>query len=429
MIAGLGRTGEAVARFLHARGDAIVLTDDRLAGSPLPALKDISGDDLVVPIRRDVLAGADLVAVSPGVPLSMPALAELPREKLTSDLLLFREKAAAPVVGITGSNGKSTVTELVGLMAADQRGDVAVGGNIGTPCVALLDEEVGLYVLELSSYQLELADDLPLAVATILNLSPDHLDRYPSLDAYYAAKANILRHAGKVVLGRDIVGRFDIDCVTFGDDVPPRLEDFGLRDDEGVTWLVRGNDRLVRLDALALPGRHNAINTLAALAIATEAGLELQACLAVARRFTGLPHRTERVAMQAGITWINDSKATNPGATLAAVTGLAADRNLVLILGGDGKGADFSPLVEPVSRHAHDVIVLGQDREAIASTLEDKVPVTRCTTLEEAVAVAADVAVAGDIVLLSPACASTDMFSNFEERGTRFADLAREVAA
>jgi UDP-N-acetylmuramoylalanine--D-glutamate ligase len=347
--------------------------------------------------------------------------------KLSGDIDLFARYAKAPIVAITGSNAKSTVTTLVGEMAVAAGKKVAVGGNLGTPALDLLSDDVELYVMELSSFQLETTDQLNAEVATCLNLSEDHMDRYADLPAYHLAKHRIFRGARQVVVNRDdalsrpLVAD-QLPCWYFGLGKPD-FKRFGLLEENGEKHLAFQFDTLLPVRELKIRGAHNQSNALAALALGHAVGLPMEAMLATLRQFAGLAHRCQWVGERQAVSYYDDSKATNVGAALAAIEGLGADiaGKLVLIAGGDGKGADFSALKAPVGRFCRAVVLLGRDAELLADALGDAAPLIRVKTLEEAVARAAELAEAGDAVLLSPACASLDMFKNFEERGRLFA--------
>ncbi len=428
LVVGLGRTGLSVARFLAARGHQVAVTDTR---PEPPGLDEIrrSLPDVALFLGgydADAFASAEQIVVSPGVPLGHPLIAEARCRgvEVIGDVELFARVAQGPVIAVTGSNGKSTVTRWVADMARRAGREVRAGANLGTPALDLLQGgEPDLYALELSSFQLEAIESLRPVAAVVLNVSPDHLDRYRGLPEYAAAKARIYRHAAMQIVNRDdplAAGLADParPCVGFTLGVPAG-KDFGIRQREGEDWLVRGEDWLLPASAIRLAGRHNRANALAALALAQAAGLPMPACLDSLREFPGLPHRTQWVGRRAGADWYNDSKATNVGATLAALEGF--DRPLVLIAGGQGKGQDFSPLREPVCSRVRTLILMGQDADALAAAIGDCVPVARAGDMTAAVRAAAECARPGDAVLLSPACASQDMFRDFEQRGEQFA--------
>lgn len=426
VVVGLGKTGLSLVRFLARQGVAVAAVDTREQPPELAQIRaefpqvQLHCGSLVTPL----LAQAQTLYVSPGLALATPQIQrEIERGvQISGDVDLFLQHAKAPVIAITGSNAKSTVTTLVGLMAAQAGLKVGVGGNIGTPALELLEQPADLYVLELSSFQLETISHLQPKVATCLNISADHLDRYRDLQHYTEVKLEVYAQAEWAVINRDdaaaqpeaLTGK----TLSFGMSEPQNDHEFGLRDG----WLALGSEHLLPVGKLKIPGKHNQANALAALALGTAAGLPMPAMLDALQAFTGLPHRCQWIANKQGVNWYNDSKATNIGATLAAIEGLASDNSkLVLIAGGDGKGADFTELAEAVSQHCRALVLLGRDadliRDALAAT---GVPAVKVATLDAAVATAADLAQAGDSVLLAPACASLDMFKNFEQRGELF---------
>ena len=431
IVVGLGKSGMSLVRFLAQQGVRFAVADTR--ANP-PELETLKRDYPQVEVRcgeLDVnfLCRASELYVSPGLAVATPALAEAAARgvKLSGDIDLFARHAKAPIVAITGSNAKSTVTTLVGEMVVAAGKRVAVGGNLGTPALDLLADDVELYVLELSSFQLETTDQLNAEVATCLNISEDHMDRYSGLPAYHLAKHRIFRGARQVVINRDdALSRpliaDQVTCWEFGLGKPD-LKRFGLLEENGEKSLAFRFETLLPVSELKIRGAHNQSNALAALALGQAVGLPMETMLATLRQFTGLPHRCQWVGERAGVNYYDDSKATNVGAALAAIEGLGADiaGKLVLIAGGDGKGADFSALKTPVARFCRAVVLLGRDAELLAEALGDAAPLVRVKTLEEAVQRCSELAEAGDAVLLSPACASLDMFKNFEERGRLFA--------
>lgn len=428
MIIGLGKTGLSCARYLSALGYAVAVTDSR---DKPPALEQVREElpDVAVFVggfSEAALAHADLVIVSPGVPLHDPFVQRVRHSgvEVIGDIELFARVATRPIVAITGSNGKSTVATLFARMAESAGRRVGLGGNLGKPALELLeDDELDLYVLELSSFQLESTRSLRAAAAVILNVTPDHIDWHGTMDAYAAAKGRICEGAAVCVFNRDdewssrLVGS-DRDAVSFGMDMPERSIDFGICTHDDHEWLCRGSEALVSVRDMLLSGSHNHANALACLALGHAIGLEQQPMLDALRRFTGLPHRMQWVAERNGVIYINDSKGTNVGATLAALRGTS--RPLVLIAGGDGKGQDFSPLAEALRERVRHLIVIGKDGDAIAALSADKPASSKASDMATAVARAAEVAQPGDMVLLSPACSSLDMFAGYEVRGEAF---------
>lgn len=439
IIVGLGVTGLSVARYLAGRGLPFAVCDTRANPPGLDQLQRFApmADLYLGELDAELLCSAGELIVNPGIALSTPAIQAALQAgvSVVGDIELFAREASAPVVAITGSNAKSTVTTLVGAMAEQAGKRVAVGGNIGTPALDLLDEQPELYVLELSSFQLETTQALNAEVATVLNISEDHMDRYADLAAYHLAKHRIFRGARQVVVNRDdalsrpLVAD-QLPCWSFGLSRPD-FKGFGLIEQDGEKWLAFEFKALLPVSELKIRGAHNQANALAALALGHAVGLPMPAMLQALREFAGLPHRCQWLGQHAGVDYYDDSKATNVGAALAAIEGLGGDLQgkQVLIAGGDGKGADFSALVAPITRHCRAVVLLGRDAPLLEQVLGAHVPVQRVDTLEQAVTAAAALARPGDAVLLSPACASLDMFRNFEERGRLFAAAVGRLPA
>ena len=432
LVVGLGKTGLSAVRALRSLEAEVAVTDTR---PEPPGLAELERAFPTVPcylggFPAAVFANAQRLLVSPGVPLQTPVIAVAAARGVPvwSDIELFARLAQAPIVAITGSNGKSTVTTLLGLMADRAGIPVAVGGNLGTPALDLLTQPgVDLYVLELSSFQLASTHSLNARAATVLNLSPDHLDWHLDLDAYRRAKQRIFRGDGTMVLNADdpaVAAMAESGRRTlYFTLVPPGPADFGLRQRDGERWLSRGEDGWLRAEELNIKGDHNLANALAALALGYALGLKREPMLEALRDFAGLPHRTQLVLEHHGVRWYDDSKGTNVGATLAAVQGLPG--RLVLIAGGEGKGQDFGPLGAALAPKVRALVLLGRDAPAIAAAVAGRVPVHPADSMAGAVAAAARLAEAGDSVLLSPACASFDMFRNYEERGQVFAAEVR----
>jgi len=431
IVVGLGKSGMSLVRFLAQQGVRFAVADTR--ANP-PELATLQRDYPQVEVRcgeldADFLCRASEVYVSPGLALATPALqaAAARGVKLSGDIDLFARHAKAPIIAITGSNAKSTVTTLVGEMAIAAGKRVAVGGNLGLPALDLLAEDVELYVVELSSFQLETTESLNAEVATCLNLSEDHMDRYADMQAYHLAKHRIFRGAHQVVINRDdalsrALVADQLPCWTFGLGKPD-FKGFGLIEQNGEKCLAFQFEALLPVSELKIRGAHNHSNALAALALGHAAGLPFAPMLEALKNFTGLAHRCQWVGEVRGASYYDDSKATNVGAALAAIEGLGADicGKLLLIAGGDGKGADFSALRTPVQHFCRAVVLLGRDADRLAATLDGAAPQIRVSSLDEAVQACAGLAEPGDAVLLSPACASLDMFKNFEERGRLFA--------
>jgi len=435
LVLGLGDTGLSVANWVKAQGGGIRVADTR--ASP-PHGGELAQDDVVTGrFKLSLLKNVDLVCVSPGLSL-LEDLIQAAIAKgipVVGDIELFAWAVAGEKTGkriaITGTNGKSTVTALTGHLLRAAGVDCEVAGNIGPPALdALRRRGTGApaaWVLELSSYQLETTWSLAPDAAAMLNLSEDHLDRYAGLAEYAAAKARVFQGNGAQVLNRCDSASMALALpertqVTYGLDAPAVPEDFGIAD----AWLVRGNERILPAADLPLSGMHNVSNALAACALASQAGVPLAALAGGLRSFRGLPHRMQRVLLRDGVEWLDDSKGTNVGATVAALKGLP--KKAVLILGGEGKGQNFAPLAPAVREHARHVLLIGRDAEAIGKAIAGTgVPLEHAATLEAAVARAAAIASPGEAVLLSPACASFDMFRDYQHRGDAFADAVREL--
>lgn len=423
MIVGLGETGLSYARFLAARGEGFVVADDNPDESNVAALDLIRPGANIENISAACLLSADEIFISPGVPLDHEAvsLARASGKSLLGDIQLFGELAAAPIIGITGTNGKSTLSNLVFELIRDQGKKVSLAGNIGTPCLDVLADDVDFHVLEISSYQLELATEMKTDISIVLNLAPDHMDRYASEQNYYQTKLALYNNSKKAVTNRsmsDDLGETR-SAATFGADVVPGDNNFGISVRGEEIRLMQGHTILLSADELQITGSHNFQNVLAGFAIGWLIGLDMSAMLETARRFKGLPHRSEIVDKIDGVTYINDSKATNPGALIAAVKGQARGRNIHLIAGGDSKGLGFDGLSTELGIYLKGVYLIGANYSALQSEFSGQDTVA-CDVLEQAVSAAAARAIDGDIVLLSPGCASHDQYQNYVDRGNCF---------
>ena len=453
LVLGLGDTGLSMARWLRRHGARVLVADTRADPPRAGALRrEIPEAALACGEFDDAsMRQADLIAISPGVDRRTPTVAaangrgvpvvgdiELFARGLAQLLTLHPSRLTPRILGITGTNGKTTVTRMAGDICAAAGLDTRVAGNIGTPALDVLTAienggaVPGAFVLELSSFQLESTASLNADAATMLNLSADHLDRYDGIDAYAAAKARVFNGNGAQVLNRDdarssamaLPGRA---VCRFGLEAPRGGDEWGLVQRGREAWLARGDTALMPADELPVPGTHNVANALAAGALCHAIGIADAPITAALRAFRGLPHRVEQVAVVNGITFYDDSKGTNVGSTVAALSGFA--RPVVLIAGGDGKGQDFGPLRAPVTRHARAVVLIGRDRERIALALDGcGVPLERAADMEEAVRKAVAVCREGDAVLLSPACASLDMYRNYVHRGEVFAAAVHALA-
>ncbi|MHB1098895.1 MAG: UDP-N-acetylmuramoyl-L-alanine--D-glutamate ligase [Burkholderiales bacterium] len=433
LVLGVGDTGISAIRYLQSKGAEVVAADTR--ENP-PRAAELSISVATGPFAQSLLEGVDLVVLSPGLCLDEPVVREASRRNIpvTGDVELFAieisKRSPVPrVIAITGSNGKSTVTSMVGEMCRKAGLDTVVAGNIGLPVLDTLEENPAVYVLELSSFQLETVKSLEPGSATVLNLSEDHLDRYASMREYALAKSAIFAGNGIQVLNREdpkvmamrLPGR---KMLTFGLSVPKDESEYGLIPEGQHTWLARGEKRLLKTSDLKVAGLHNAENALAALALCS--GLAEEKLVQALAEFRGLPHRVEKIGEIDGVAFFDDSKGTNVGATAAALTGMGGKS--VLILGGEGKGQDFSPLRDPIENHARAVVLIGRDAPLIERAIKAaSVPVLHAASMNEAVDTAFKAAKRGDAVLLSPACASFDMFRNYVHRAEAFAAAFRKL--
>ncbi|WP_339782022.1 UDP-N-acetylmuramoyl-L-alanine--D-glutamate ligase [uncultured Marinobacter sp.] len=437
LVVGLGKTGLSCVRYLYAQGRDIAVADSREAP---PGLDDLRTGWPDIPVYlgqfdQDLFAGFNELIVSPGINIAEPAIARAAEQgaRIRGDIDLFAEAADAPVVAITGSNGKTTVTTLLGEMARAAGRRVEVGGNIGIPALDLLGRGADLYVLELSSFQLETTAELNALAATVLNVSDDHLDRYPDKLTYFQAKQRIFHGCQNAIVNLDDalstpMARDNLRFICFGfHRVNPQT--FSTREDDQGLWLTFGFDNILNASELKLMGRHNLSNVMAALALGQAAGLPMEAMQKAAREFNGLPHRCEFVRRVSGVDYINDSKGTNVGATVAAIESLALDGEgqIVLIAGGEGKGAEFSTLAGPIRTGCRAVVLIGTDADRIAESLGSDPPVYRAASLAEAVKRSEELALEGDRVLFSPACASFDMFRDYIDRGDQFRTLVQSL--
>ena len=429
LVVGLGLTGYSVARYLLGGGYRCRIQDTR---DIPPYLGQLQSDFRGVDFHAGALDGelvdwADVLVISPGLPLRDPVLeaAAAAGKKLLGDIELFAQIVDKPVIAITGSNGKSTVTTLVGEIIVASGKVAAVGGNLGTAALDLLRQNPDYYVLELSSYQLETTHSLRPRIAALLNLCEDHLDRYPSYDAYIEAKRRIYRNAGTCVSNRDDAATHHSDRDIRFSLEPGAEVEFGLMQDDG-DWLAHRGQPWLRVDELKVSGRHNWANCLAAMAIAHSFGVEREAILAALREFRGIPHRSQWVAEIDGVEYVNDSKATNVGAALASIEG--RDRPVILIAGGQSKGADMSVMADALKRKVKRVLLLGEDAERLQRAWRGAAEIERVDDMRQAVDRAHALAASGDCVLLAPACASFDMYEKFEARGDDFMQRVRELA-
>ncbi|MBQ0725041.1 MAG: UDP-N-acetylmuramoyl-L-alanine--D-glutamate ligase [Cycloclasticus sp.] len=433
LVVGLGVTGVSVVGFLQQYniGTAVVDSRDKPPGLELIETSYPDVGVFIGGFNAAAFDAATHLIVSPGVSLQETEIQRAVERGIPvlGDIDLFAVCADAPIACITGSNGKSTVTTLLGEMALNADWDVRVGGNLGTPALDLFTERAAdLYVLELSSFQLERTSQLKADVVTVLNISDDHMDRYPDITSYTLAKEQIFCGNGIAVVNRqdERVSAMSLpqgrQSISFGLD-KPAAQSYGLINHHDQTYLARGSDRIMAISALKIKGTHNVQNALAAIAMADALSIPRAAQITALETFVGLPHRTQWVASIGGVTWVNDSKATNPGACLAAIEGLPAP--IILIAGGDGKGADFSVLKTAINERVKRLILIGKDAKRFAHEVAGSSLIDSVDTIELAVSVAANDAQPGDTVLLSPACASLDQFENYQQRGERFIAAVR----
>jgi UDP-N-acetylmuramoylalanine--D-glutamate ligase len=490
LILGLGSSGLAMARWCARQGARVSVADTRAQPPALPALQDEVPQAQfkhVASFGQELIEGSDIRAIcrSPGIfpsdlaiilvaskNMGLPVWGELDLFWLGLQQLKAQQAYDPKILAITGTNGKTTVTSLTGQLVERAGKTVAVAGNIGPTLLDTLTEHITaqslpqVWVLELSSFQLDGVQDFMPTMGVVLNLTQDHLDWHGDMAAYGTAKARIFGphssvagvQAPPMLLNRDdnavlamrpplVKGKPQREDISFGADLPQRPGDYGLESVSGMTWLVRALEadetqkrrkgeeveihlqRLMPADALRIRGRHNAMNALAALALASAAGCSLNAMLYGLREYRGEPHRVEPLGIVRDVEYFDDSKGTNVGATVAALAGLGAERKVVVILGGDGKGQDFSPLLQPVALYARSALLIGRDASQIEQALQDsRVNLVHAASLQEAVQQAASLARAGDAVLLSPACASFDMFKNYEHRAQVFREAVEQLA-
>jgi len=436
LVFGLGKTGLSCIRHLVQQGSDVIAFDTRK--SP-PALDDVykkfpQVEVYLGSIDEKILDSVEQIVTSPGISLQLPLLQAAAKQniEIVGDIEIFARLAKAPIIAITGSNGKSTTTTLLNDMIKADAKAVKMGGNIGVPALDLLEQDIpDFYILELSSFQLETTHSIKPLVAVVLNVSEDHMDRYENLQAYGESKLAVYAQAQYKVINLDdswlmsnVTDLKDFVGFTVHE---PEAGQYGLRMHEGKEWIAYADERIIKTKKLKLKGRHQVANAIAAVAMGDLCGLSRENMCNVLRKFKGLHHRTEFVAKINGVTYINDSKGTNVGATVAALNGL--DEPVVLIAGGEGKGADFTELKLAVKGKVKYAILIGRDAELIEQQIAGLVPVVHAESMEDAVWLSADVAKKGDYVLLSPACASFDMFDNYQQRGEAFMQIVEQVAS
>jgi UDP-N-acetylmuramoylalanine--D-glutamate ligase len=435
LVMGMGVTGASCARYFAARGIAAEFVDTRHTPPGIDAILDAMPDarvrtgDKPAELRPSIRK----LVVSPGVDMELPQIAAARRRQIdiVSDIDLFAAECTGQIVAITGSNGKSTVTSMLGSILSDVGWSVATGGNLGTPALDLLNPDTEIFVLELSSFQLERSGLIPASASVLLNLTPDHLDRHTTMDAYTAAKARIYGACRRAIVNRDFpeIASFvpsGTTMTSFGLDQPEAGE-FGIRVTSRGECIAFGDTLLMSVDDFPLLGRHNLSNALATLALGSVLGANPHALAQALKRYRGLPHRMQMVAEVNGVTFINDSKATNVGAALASIQSVADP--FVLIAGGDAKGAGFDALADALSGRQCSAILLGRDAQVISQALNRECDVTIVETMRDAVASAMAISNPGYTVLLAPACSSHDMYSSFAERGEAFVGAVQELGS
>ncbi|AYO52945.1 UDP-N-acetylmuramoyl-L-alanine--D-glutamate ligase [Acinetobacter wuhouensis] len=438
VVAGLGISGVSAVNFLHEKGYRVAVTDSR----EVPPGHDKIPADVQTSFGhfdQELLLQAEEIIISPGLDPKLPEIQAAIAKGIPviSEIQVLRRATDKPIVAITGSNAKSTVTTLIGLMAQEAGVNVAVGGNLGRPALDLTHDHPDVYILELSSFQLETTSNLNAEVAVVLNMSEDHLDRHGDMFGYHTAKHRIFQGVKKVVFNRDdSLTRPLVPDVTpmqsFGLNAPD-LNQFGvLKDDDGTIWLARGRERLLKSSEMYIQGTHNVANALACLALGEAIGLSLDKMLETLKTFKGLEHRCEFVKEVDGVRYYNDSKGTNIGATLAAIDGLGAaievqGGKVAIILGGQGKGQDFTALRDSLQKYAKVAVLIGEDRPIIEKAIEGTTTLIHAESLQEAVELCRQNTHAQDVVLLSPACASFDMFTGYPQRGHRFVEYVNAL--
>ncbi len=429
VIVGLGKTGLSCVRYLTNQDLNIAVTDSRIEPPELSTLKTefASVPVYLGEISAEILLASDLIILSPGVSLDNRAIKQAIENGIPvfGDIELFCQQAKAPIIAISGSNGKSTVTILVAEMTRQSGLKTCVGGNLGAPALELLDDDIpDLYVLELSSFQLETTFSLSAHASVVLNVSPDHMDRYSNIDEYAGAKKKIYSGKGLMIVNKDdeyVRAMVDDSRQTVYFSLgKPDGNNFGVIKENNKVWLCRGDNKIIKQSEIGIKGEHNVANALAAMALADSVNVPINVMTETLRTFTGLEHRCQWVTTVNNVSWYNDSKATNVGACIASIKGLCESGNIILIAGGDSKGADLSSLGPVIKQHVKKVLLLGVDANKLADIIGSEVACEFVANMDEAVNLANDIADPGDLVLLAPACASLDMYENYQQRGNAF---------
>ena len=436
VIVGLGKTGLSCVRYLINQGLNIAVTDSRIEPPELLTLKTefASVPVYLGEISAEILLAAEQIILSPGVPFDNVAVKQAIANGIPvfGDIEIFCQQAKAPIIAISGSNGKSTVTTLLAEMTRQAGLKTCVGGNLGTPALELLDEDIpDLYVLELSSFQLETTFSLSAHASVILNISPDHMDRYARLEDYANAKKKIYSGSGLIVINQDdevvsaLAGQ-SRQTISFSLGKPEE-NNFGVINDNDEFWLCQGDNKIIKQSELEIKGEHNVANALAAMALAGSVNVPIDVMIETLKNFSGLDHRCQWVATINKVSWYNDSKATNVGACIASIKGLCDLGEIILIAGGDSKGADLSSLSPIMKQYVKKVLLLGVDAKKIADVIGSEVAHEFVLDMDEAVNLASDIAAPGDLVLLAPACASMDMYKNYQHRGDAFISAVKAL--
>jgi UDP-N-acetylmuramoylalanine--D-glutamate ligase len=438
VIVGLGKTGLSCVRYFSQQGMSIAVTDSR---AEPPELTNLKNEFESVPvylgeIDSEVLLASDQIILSPGVSLENESVKQAIKHGIPviGDIEIFCQQAKVPIIAISGSNGKSTVTTLVAEMTRQAGLKTCVGGNLGTPALELLDEPVpDLYVLELSSFQLETTFSLNAHASVVLNISPDHMDRYESLDDYIGAKNKIYSGQGLMVINQDdaaVNAMADVSRKVLSFTLSkPEGNNFGVIIENNELWLCQGENKIIRQNELKIKGEHNIANALAAMALASSVNVPIDAMVEALKNFKGLDHRCQLVKTINNVSWYNDSKATNVGACIASIIGLCESGNIILIAGGDSKGADLSSLTPVVKQHVKNVLLMGVDANKLATAIGSATSHEFAANMKEAVNRASQLANAGDLVLLAPACASLDMYKDYQQRGDDFVSAVNALEA
>jgi len=438
VIVGLGKTGLSCVRYLINQGLNIAITDSRIEPPELTTLKTefASVPVYLGEISAEILLASDQIILSPGVSLDNESVKQAIENGIPvyGDIELFCQQAKAPIIAISGSNGKSTVTTLLAEMTTKAGIKTCVGGNLGTPALKLLDDDIpDLYVLELSSFQLETTFSLSAHASVVLNVSPDHMDRYSNLNEYANAKKKIYSGKGLMIINQD-----DELVRAMADDsrqivnlslTEPVGNNFGVVKDKDEVWLCQGDNKIIKQSELGIKGEHNVANALATMALVSSVDVPNNVVVETLKSFAGLEHRCQKITTINNVSWYNDSKATNVGACIASIKGLCDLGKIILIAGGDSKGAELSSLAPVIKQHVKNVLLLGVDAIKLSDVIGSDVEHEFVADMDEAVKLASEIAASGELVLLAPACASLDMYENYQQRGDAFVSAVKTLEA